>query len=443
MRSQGAWLLLLSDESWNLVNCLEGEVSGEAIEFLGSELFEQADAICEQLEESGYHGESVYVGLDSRMCLAPTISVPSPQLLGKPQALNYHLEQWIPWSAEQYVADRIHQRDQALMVALRLDSIAGLITALEQRDVKIPVIAPVALLALQTLLSKCDLPSEHRLYWQRNSLVEVIEVRKRQPLSWTTLPSGPGEIRLHEQQRLLASEVIPVYASDLTEDLLNELQSFCPSATTLEPQDQQAAAQESCKQLARGKDEPIINLRREELTARRPFQATSREWSRLKLAMMSLVIGLSLMFWWQADACLEVESKLQAELVAEYEALFSNTPIPENVAGKIDQELRFLKGTRAPSDELPEPVSADLVLQQLLQALPQQMRFRFTEIRIQGEKIYMTGDVRSNSDADRIAASLRSHQFRVNPPRLQRLDSKSFSVRLDASAKLAREGAAE
>jgi hypothetical protein len=70
------------------------------------------------------------------------------------------------------------------------------------------------------------------------------------------------------------------------------------------------------------------------------------------------------------------------------------------------------------------------------------MRFRVPEVRIEGPNVYLSAEVRANSDANRIAIGLRGGGFAVEPPHIQRLSEQGFSVRLSvawpAAAKEAR-----
>ncbi len=84
-------------------------------------------------------------------------------------------------------------------------------------------------------------------------------------------------------------------------------------------------------------------------------------------------------------------------------------------------------------------MAVDLVLENVLQHLPSELRFRLPEIRIEQNRLTLGGEVRSNADADQIAAALRSHGFTVDPPRTQRLADKGFGVRLQAEVEINRE----
>lgn len=436
MASTRAWLLLLERDSWRIIDSISPEDGSESVEFSPGELPDQASGIIEQLKDRGHMpGAPLFIGLDSSECLSPTVAIPTPQLLRKPQALHYHLEQWIPWSAEEYVVDVVGHRDQAFTVAYRHETISELLEALTAEDISVPVIAPVALLALDASSSAETLSGGCLLYCQQGDHVDVFELKEGKLFGWAYLPSEPIAVCQHHLQRLLQFGELPSCAQNLSPEILAAWDSQGIEYTKLTPQDQQSAAIHCCTKLAAGDCEPLVNLRTGELAAPLPFQATKREFSRVKVAVMLLLISLATLFWQQRNQYVSAKQDLDREIAEVHQSLFPGQPVPERPAVAIRKEYRRLQGTRAPSSDLPVPVSADLVLARLLEAFPDKMRYRFTEIRIERSSIYLAGEVRSNADADRVATTLRSQEFEVSPPRTQRLDEKGFSLRLDGKAK--------
>ena len=435
MATSRFWLLLLKQEAWQLIDETQDANNAGAVSFPPDGLVAQAAPIVDQLASAGYRGEPVVIALDGKLCLSPTIEIPSPQVFRKPQALHYLLEQWIPWSAEDYVTDVIGHEDRALTVAMSLQPIHALIGSLEQQDVSIPVVAPLALLALQWHLLQPDLSPSHILYWHCDDHIDSFEIRSESPLSWAHLPSNAQEIeRYHGFKSLSCPAEQEISLRCVPHSLVDGVGLSWQSSLDLGELTQQSAAFRTCSLLVARQSEPLINLRTGQLAAAQPFQATSSERSRLKLAVMVMLACVAVAMWLRSEAYSRSESRLQAEMLDRYESLFPSTEAPERIPQAFRSELRRLQGTRAPTDELPHPVAADYVLQRLLAALPKAMRFRFSEIRIERDKFYIAGEVRSNADADRLAASLRSSGFRVDPPRMQRLSGKGFSVRLDGQA---------
>lgn len=437
MSANRSWLLHLEQDSWQLTDTSATEQSPVEMTFAAEELSDQAVAIEAALSARDYQGEPVIVGLATSWCLTATIDVSSPQMLRKPRVLHYQLEEWIPWSAEEYVSDFVGHRDQALMVAVRHKGLAGLLRALEGLGILVPIVAPTIWLALEDHLLAKDLPATHVLFWQEVQNVDVVVTRAGRPLKWNRLPAQAAEIARVVRLQLLTETVPEVLVRGLSPDLLQALKKETPEVNELENVSQQQAAARCCHRISLGLQEPLLNFRRDELGGQRRFQALSKELGWLKVAAAVMLICLSCGFWLRGTSYEQASGRVHTELAQIYESLFPEKPVPDRIGNAISDEYRRLRGTRAPAGELPRPAAADLVLQRVLTALPEEMRFRMPEIQIDRNRVFLSGEVRSNADADRIAAALRDHDFQVDPPRTQRLAEKGFSVRLNAQAKLA------
>lgn len=440
MPASRSWLLHLERDAWQLTDTSAAEQASVRIMFVPGELSDQAAAIEEALSEAGYQGEPVILGLDAPWCLTATVDVPSPQMLRKPQVMRYQMEESIPWSAEEYVADFVGHRDQAIMVAVRHEELAELLRALEGLGVQVPIVAPTTWLALEDHLQAKDLPATHVLFWQEDQNMDVFEMRAGKPFKWSRFPAEASEIVQFVRLQLLSDSVLTVLMRGLSADLLLALKEENPKAVELEDANQQEAAARCCQRIALGLDEPLLNLRRDELGGQKHFQALSKELDRLKVAAAVMLICIGCGLWLRGATYEEASGQLHTELVQVHEGLFPKKPVPNRIGNAISDEYRQLLGTRAPAGELPRPAAADLVLQRVLTALPEEMRFRMPEIQIDRSHLFLSGEVRSNADADSIAAALREHGFTVAPPRTQRLAGKGFAVRLNAGAQAVDEG---
>ena len=443
MPASRSWLLQLEHDSWQLTCTSAAEESLPQVAFTAEELPEQATAIEAALSEAGYQGEPVIVGLDSCRCLSATVEVASPQMLRKPQVMRYQLEESIPWSAEEYVSDFVGHRDQALMVAVRHEGLAELLRALEALGVQVPIVAPTSWLALEDHLHGEDLPAAHFFFWQDGQEIDLFEITAEKPVQWSRFPAEAAEVARFVRLRLLSENIPAVDVRGLFGNLLQALQAETPGVVELENVSQQAAALRSCQRIAAGIQEPLLNLRRDELAAQNRHQALGKELGRLKIAAALMLTCLGCGLWLRGISYGEASGQVQTELVQLYEDLFPNQPVPNRVGNAITAEHRQLQGTRAPTEKLPRPAAADVVLQRVLAALPEAMRFRLPEIQIDRSQVFLSGEVRSNADADRIAAALRDRGFSVDPPRTQRLAEKGFAVRLNAKAQVIAEGKQE
>jgi hypothetical protein len=95
----------------------------------------------------------------------------------------------------------------------------------------------------------------------------------------------------------------------------------------------------------------------------------------------------------------------------------------------MESEIRRLQATRG-SASLPSRPSMLRALQDVLAHLPQNLRFRLLEIRLDESRLLLDGQARSHADVDAIATALRQGTgFEVEPPRSeQRDDAVSFAL---------------
>ena len=434
MSASRSWLLHLERDCWQLTDTSVANGPPVPVSFALEEVSEQAATIEEALKKTGYRGEPVILGLDARWCLTATVEVAAPQMLRKSQVMRYQLEEWIPWSAEEYVTDFVGHRDQALMVAVRHEGLGELLQSLEELGILVPIVAPTAWLALEDHLQTTDLPAAHVLFWQDDQFIDVFETRAEKPFRWSRLPAQADEITRFVRLQMLTETLPAILVRGLSADLLQVLKEEALQVSELETVSQREAASQNCQRIGQGMQEPPLNLRRDELGGQKRFQALSKELNWLKVAAAVMLICLGCGFWLRAMSYREASGQAQAELGQVYEGLFPNQPVPDRIGNAIADEQRRLQGTRAPTGELPRPVAADVILQRMLAALPSEMRFRLPEIQIDRNQVFLSGEVRSNADADKIAAELRDHGFSVDPPRIQRLAEKGFAVRLNAKA---------
>ncbi len=443
MTTQDYSLLHLEKTAWQLYGTgagIDDKVTQQKHTFAADAILEQSSLIIAALAEAGQLGKPLVLGLDANWCLAATIDVSTPQMLRKPQLLHYQLEESIPWSAEEYVSDCIGHHSQAFSVAVRHQELAGLLKMLEAEDVVIVAVAPTTLLAVADHLREESL-ADHVLLWQEGNHVDIVIVRQGQPWQWSRVPADPAEITRHlQQEQLTRTTSEAFYTRGLSAEICAALFQLELDLHELPAVVQSKAASKTSQAVLAGQHEPSIDLRQGELGGEHRYQVLSKELGRLKIAAALLLIGIGIWFWLRSGQYQEATVKVRTQLAQTYQGLFPNSrKIPQRVGAAIDKEYRQLHGTRAPNAKLPHAVAVDLVLENVLRHLPADLRFRLPEIRIEQQRLTLGGEVRSNADADKVAAALRSHGFTVDPPRTQRLAEKGFGVRLQAEVVIGRE----
>jgi hypothetical protein len=369
------------------------------------------------------------------MCLAATVDVPTPALLRKAQAMRYHLEGWIPWSAEDYVSDYVAHTSTALMAAVQIGPLKGFIAQLEDLDVSVAAITPMAFLALDEHLQSQPPQPDHVLLWRHSVGAEMFVIRDAKPLVWRSLMPGAEEyLQALAMAALELPSGTPFLARGLDEMTRQGIESVGLTVETLDGPVWEAAALRSENRLVAGDQEPLINFRRDELAGAKSFQSFGRQLARLKFAAATALLCFCGALWQLGDRYRESAAFAESEAATIFEKTFPKAPVPENVLAALRRAHQVLQGTRGPVKEIPSGPSADLVLEKILATLPTDLRYRVPELRIEGANIYLNGEVRSNADADRIVSVLREQGLQVEPPHTQRLPEQGFSVRVAASS---------
>lgn len=423
-------LLAISETSWQIVNSDDKDSGAKWNSFEHGKLAEQARLIGESVSS----GATIVIGLDGRQCIAATIDVPSAQMLRKAQLIQYHLEEWIPWSAEEFVCDFIGHRSHAFTVSVRHQELAPFLRALENEGLKVAAVSPVVLLAVAQLVASKLIPINCRLIWQAGSKVDLIEIRNSQPRNWRHLLSEVQDVvRSLGQRDLAQSSGEPLVAIGLSPSLSSGLAESGFEFSTLADAPQLELANLACRSIVASRAEPLLDLRRGELAGNHRHFALKKEIAWLKAAICVLALNVGLAFWFWGEQQERVAEEVNSQLIEIHTELFPSESIaePAEALSAIQGEHKVLLGTRTRSAKLPSPEGADKILERVLSAFPKKLRFRVPEIRIEQGRITINCEVRSNTDAELLATELRNYGFVVYQPRIQRLPIQGFSVRLE------------
>lgn len=431
-RMKQPWLLHLEADGWCIVPPPDVAEPTNRHEFSPESLGEQADAVRTQLDLLGWRGEPLAIGLSASLCLAATVTVPTPSMLRKRQAMRFHLEGWIPWPAEEFVADYVPHQTLALMVAVRCQPLKGFLEGLEQRDASPTSIIPTAFLALDGYSGSEKSPASYTLLWRHDDEVELFVVSDGAPRIWrhAQVRSANDLLQIASLDQLEQEDQSAWLTRGLESHELNILADHGIDVKPVEGPAWDEAIRASVDAITAGDREPLIDLRRDELAGQRPAQALGREIGRLKVAVVLAAFAVCEALWIRGDQYAKSSIDLQRQTVAVFEETFPKEPPPELPLSAIRKAHTLLQGTRGPAKELPAGPSCDQLLEQVLAALPDDLRYRVPEIRLEGSSVYVGGEVRSNADADRIAAAIRAAGFEVTSPRTQRLAEQGFAVRL-------------
>lgn len=427
-----SWLLTLGPKNWR-IDAPEDAAAPLTAMFADGELATQADFIAVVLREAGYRGEAVVVALESDWCLAATLEVKRPRELRDRQTMLYRFEECVPWSAEDFVGDYVAAGDEVLFVAASQAPLAELFGRLEGQGILVQSIVPLALLACAEHLASG--PDAECVLFAHDRGVDLMRVQEGRPAAWFRTDGNSASLRTELQQQALETGR-PLRTVSF--GLSSELQSAVLASGAVEPcgegvegnRDIWRLARSAAGQIARGRAEPLVELRRGAFgQSGQPVALRPYRWAFQAAAVM-LVAAWTVSFVVRGHEAGREAEDLQSRQVDIFRHAFPNTPVPVGVLSRLESELAKLKGLQGGDEAVPSTVSATVLLHDFLAALPADRRFIIHEIRLEEGRLSVDGEVRDHGDAELIAQRLRTKGFEIASPRTQRLDDKRVSLRV-------------
>ena len=424
------WLACVSADWW----CVTGpDGIDDPVAFDAESLVDQAPLITSRLKELGYRGGPIVCGTSADRCLSIQTDIPSPKLLRQDDAMRFLLEEHIPWSAEEFVIDVLPRGQTAFCTAVRHDQWQSFLEELDRAETPVAALVPTALLAFAAHQKENGAPASHTLLWRHDDAIELLAAKDGRLVNWRNLPAdiSPAALALPE---LIRGELdARVYVRGFSDAWTDAAADVGLDLNLLSDLDYYDAAYVEAGKVAAGVSESPVNLRRKQLAGSLRHRTMARETSRLKIAAAILVAGLCAAMWIRGNAHFDAARAAKAQLDAVVSDAFPSQPKkPQRPLEFLRQQHQLLVGTRGAGGGLPTVTNSDLVLARILAALPRDLRYRFPELRVEGDSAYLSGEVRSNADADRIAAAIRKADFAMEPLRIQRLPDQGFGVRLTA-----------
>ena len=121
----------------------------------------------------------------------------------------------------------------------------------------------------------------------------------------------------------------------------------------------------------------------------------------------------------------------QAAIFAE---IFPGQAVPAGIRSRLESECTKMAGVKGESADWTAQRPAIALLFDLLASVPEGLRCRLLNVRLDRNRIQVEGELRSHSDADAITAGLCKRGLHVEPPRTQQLAGQGVSVRLAADS---------
>jgi type II secretion system protein L len=463
MKTPAFSILLEPTEITVAVVGLDGAVTTEVVPVLPEEAGgNPAPALREALARLGYKGGGVCLGVSSAETFVAPIdcsNVPRNST-EKRQTLMFRLEEHLPIDAEEMTADFLPAAGgTALGVAVESAALVRLVAQLSEAGVETAAICPTPLLALwESLREGQNVDAEYFLLATATH-VDVIRVAEgppalslsKGPRAWHTTPPEADEVvRAIKAEMLGHPGLSPNPATAVIGTLpVGPMTDVCTAASLacriMEHQTIADLAARAAVHLLEGEDAGWIDLRRDSLGHENP-------WGRLALPLkVAVIVAIVTLVAVSAAAHLRayrydaVVDQALSEEAALHQRVFPNTRTPIDVERRLASETRRLEGLRGSSGAMPEPFSALDSFNQIVGSLPESLRIRVVDLRVDPSGILVEGQARSHADAEKFAQAIRATgRFVCDPPRSEQLvkggvaftlNGKPASTKAEAAAK--------
>lgn len=428
--------LLLDRFAWQLATCGETPaLIGERVGWDAAEIDQAAGEIAGALREALLLGGPVALLLDSNLVLAAELSVSSIRQLRNPDAMLYELEEWLPVAAEDLSATYVRDDLQVLAMAVETDLPRQFATALEHQGIAIDLVMPQMPLAATTHVDRIPIGERHAVVWLRDSgSADWVVFQQGRPMRWQYLPDAATALASQLCYESLASPAkLPVYVYHNGSPPARQLDDRQVAELVEIPEEPLAHhALVALHAIRQNRGHPVASLEGISRASARRKHPLAREVRLLQLACVALLLAWTFVNWQAAQQSRQESEQLQVAAEDLFREVLPRATLRTGVRARLESELAKLAGVRGKSDGEDLAGSALPLLYDLLQSLPDEMRFRLLEIRIDDEDLHLTGEVRSFGDADRIAGGLRALGLSVTPPTTQRLPAQGVGFRLIA-----------
>ncbi len=453
------FVVFITADVWRLGVAQEGRVEVRGLDVDAStSMADRIATVRANLDEWGYADQAIALALDSSWCLSASIATDELERGARRQAMAYRLEEHLPISAEDFVADYVESDGEALGVCCETGPLREVIEGFEAAGISVRHAMPTALLAaaeaightnqaadlvllaepaaqVATTAERMDADDRQRTHTATR--YDLLEFRKAVPQRWWWLADDESAVG----DRLAAfagSRDAPAHLIVLGEPSpqLNttlDQQADIEPPTRLEMELYEAATHRAAGVLAE-QTEPWIDLRTGSLAAPDRFEVYRKPATALLVATVALLIALIGVTQWRAHVYDQRVAAYRADQRVVFEQAVDAKPPSDNlITMRLRSERRSyaaLAGQHAEDgdESFTLPESALLHLARVLEAMPEGLRWRILELSIEPALIRVDGQARSHIEAEKIATALRqAGHYQVEPPRTQTLREKGVS----------------
>ena len=345
----------------------------------------------------------------------------------------------MPWSVEDSVLDfEPSGTSGALVVASEAAPLRQLISGLQERGICVASVTPLARLGLAEHLTKSrSLAPRYALIWGSGDTADVWLIENDRPVLWRWVPLEiAAVVQTLTQIALCEHEDFVLVGRNLPDQFLESLRKQTGlksvEAIPLDSEDPLDCAACQAAAVLAGRCAAPLELCRDQLAPADRRRSIRRELRLLQWSAVLLIVVLGLAAGFKARQVEALAAECETRRSELFCELFPKEKVPVAVNTRLQSEVTRLKGVRGESTDLPQVTPYLGVLERLLQALPESLRFRLLEVRIENGRLHVVGQVRAHGDADRIADGLRSAGLDVGAPNTNRLEKEGVEFRISA-----------
>lgn len=175
-----------------------------------------------------------------------------------------------------------------------------------------------------------------------------------------------------------------------------------------------------------------FDLRRDALGHRDPLRQIRLPLRTAGVAIAVCFIAMIVGSWWRTDLVEQEISRIRQQQQREFEDAFPNARVPAALLRRVRSEHSKVLGSRGKTAAVEAPLEAPLILRQVLDSLPEKIRFQVQRIVIANGEVTMDLLVRNPVDSGTIAGALSEAGFDVEPPGTTQKDDRSYQSQLKA-----------
>lgn len=433
-------VIFASDSAWRVGTVRDGATSCHPLAVDGeapASAWAQAARVA--LVEAGRSPGQTVLALPSSWCLTAAINTEDLERGHRRRAMGFRLEEHLPISAEQVVADYIaYAKDEALGVAIDHDRVEPIVAALEAEGFDVRHICPAAMLATaaaterESALNATVMASKH----EDAVIYDLVELDRAKPVRWWWSADDADDIAGHLQQiasRAAGPAVAFIGPSEARLAVVRDGVDVSWQPVRLDDADH-AATEMGLKVLAE-QAVPLVDLRVDRLAVANRYAVYRRPLLFAAAAVALLILSVCFAAQWRGRSYEQIERSLAQKQVDIFNATMPNQRVPSGGMIKrrlVSEQRKFadLSGQAADGQAGDVALRADALtdLYRVLRALPTDLRFRILDLNFEPDMVRLDGQALSHGEAERIATALRqTGRYDVEPPKTQALKDGGVS----------------